>query len=144
MARCQRRPQLALGGDEPARDAAEARPPEGPHAGTRQHRTEISKAQYPGSRLQRQDELVPDMPCPELRQVDANFRKDGCSRDTRRQRKPQFRQLRHIALGRQDLIKRGDDFVGVALNAGHALGQKATIDGPASPSLHVIVGNFHD
>jgi hypothetical protein len=43
---------------------------------------------------------------------------------------------------RQYIIERGNDLVCVALNARHALGQKPTIDCPAS-CINAVVGTFH-
>jgi hypothetical protein len=64
--------------------------------------------------------------------ADGDFRQRRWFPDSGRNNQAHRRQARAIAFLRKDLIERGNDLVGVTLDAGHALGQEPAVDGPAS------------
>src|ERR1700720_2091628 len=80
---------------------------------------------------------------PETRLLKVDVGKNGFLLYARRQHQPQAHVTGEIAL-RQQIVKRGDDFLRIALNAGHALSQEASVDGPIRPSIHAIVGSHHE
>src|SRR5580704_1759672 len=111
---------------------------------SRQHRTEISKAQDAGCRIPRQNELVPGVTRAEFCLANVDLRKRKFYVRTGRQDESKSKPPRDIAVFRGYVVKRGNDFVCIALNAGHPLGHKTTVDCPDWPSVNAVVRAFHN
>ena len=90
---------------------------------SRDHRTEIAEAQHAGSRMERQDKLIPDVPGPITRPASLDVReRRHCVRCGGQHQAHGKAGSRITVLGKQ-FVKRGDNFMRVALDACHALGE---------------------
>jgi hypothetical protein len=83
-----------------------------------------------------QNELIPGMTGSNAGPANGNFGQRKRRFGLGRQNKLYRGHLGVVDLGKQT-IERHDDLVGITLHAGHALGQKAAIDGPAFCAVHV-------
>ena len=102
----------------------------------RYQRTEITEAQETAPRIERQNELVPGVPRSETGSANPDPGKGRHRVSRGRHDQPQGKASRAIV--GKPFIERSDDFVGVTLNAGHALSEKAPIDRPGSAVTAVI------
>ncbi len=111
---------------------------------SRQHRTEISKAQDAGCPIPRQNQLVPGMTRTELSLANIDLRKRKFYVRAGRHSEPQSKPPRDVAVFRGYFVKRGNDFIRIALNAGDPLGHEPAVDGPDRPSVNAVVRAFHN
>src|SRR6202171_4890829 len=80
----------------------------------------------------------------ELRLANVDLRKRRFYFRFARQDEAKSEPLRDIAVFEKDLVKRGDDFVRIALNAGHPLGHVAAADRPDWPCVNAVFRACHD
>src|SRR5712664_567907 len=111
---------------------------------SRQHRTEISKAQDAGCPIPRQNQLVPAMTRAEFCLANIDLRKRKFYVRTGRHDESPSKPPRDVAVFRGYLVKRGNDLIRIALNAGDPLGHEATVDGPDWLSVNGVARAFHN
>jgi hypothetical protein len=88
--------------------------------------------------------LVPGMARAKLCLANVDLRKRRFYLHFARQDKAKSEPLRDIAVFGKDLVERGDDFVRIALNAGHPLDHAAAVDRPDWPCVSAVVRASHD
>jgi hypothetical protein len=86
--------------------------------------------------------IVPGMTRAEFCLTNVDLRKRWFYVRIGRQNELKSKPPRHIAVFRGYLVNRGNDFVCIALNAGHPLGHKATVDSPDWPCVNAVVRTF--